>query len=379
VRVVFLTHNYPRWPEDVAGGFLATLARALAARGVEVRVVAPSDEGRGGDEHTDGVFVRRVRYAPAARETIAYHGAMLQALRRPAGWEALAGLWRALRRAAQEELELGAHLVHAHWWVPGGLAAPIAAPLVLTVHGTDAALLKRSRIARGLARPVFRRARVVTTVSRELATAVQEGVGRFVSPAHIQPMPVDPGAFRLSSGGAGAVTVSRLVPQKRVHLAIEAVACLAALEQQVPLTIVGDGPERPKLQALAASLGVSRLVSFVGAVPHSAIPQYLERADLMLFPAQGEGFGLVAAEALMAGVPVVACWDGGGILDVVPEGGAGRLVLPSGEALADAALGLLQDDGRQRIARIAGERWRETLSPDFVAARCEEWYREALA
>ena len=39
----------------------------------------------------------------------------------------------------------------------------------------------------------------------------------------------------------------------------------------------------------------------------------------MLFPAQGEGFGLAAAEALMAGVPVVACWDGGGLLDVVPE------------------------------------------------------------
>jgi glycosyltransferase involved in cell wall biosynthesis len=379
VRVVFLTHNYPRWPEDVAGGFLATLARALAARGVEVRVVAPSDEGRGGDEQADGVFVRRVRYAPAARETIAYRGAMLRALRRPAGWEALAGLWRALRRAAQEEIEQGAQLVHAHWWVPGGLAAPTTAPLVLTVHGTDGALLKRSRIARGLARPVFRRARVVTTVSRELATTVQSGVGRFVSPAHIQPMPVNPDAFRLSSGGAGAVTISRLVPQKRVHLAIEAVACLAALEHQLPLTIVGDGPERPRLLALAASLGVAKLVSFVGAVPHVDIPQYLERADLMFFPAQGEGFGLVAAEALMAGVPVVACWDGGGILDVVPEGGAGRLVLPSGEALADAALGLLQDEGRRRIARIAGERWRETLSPDHVAARCQEWYREALS
>ena len=84
----------------------------------------------------------------------------------------------------------------------------------------------------------------------------------------------------------------------------------------------------------------------------------------MLFPAQGEGFGLAAAEALMAGVPVVACWDGGGLLDVVPETGAGRLTLPSAEALSDATLDLLQDPDRMALARLVGESWRARLSPD---------------
>ena len=69
MRVVFLTHNYPRWTGDVSGAFLATLAGALVRRGVSVRVVAPSDQGRGGDEELDGIPVRRVRYAPAAAET----------------------------------------------------------------------------------------------------------------------------------------------------------------------------------------------------------------------------------------------------------------------------------------------------------------------
>ena len=98
----------------------------------------------------------------------------------------------------------------------------------------------------------------------------------------------------------------------------------------------------------------------------------------MLFPAQGEGFGLAAAEALMAGVPVVACWDGGGLLDVVPETGAGRLTLPSAEALSDATLDLLQDPDRMALARLVGESWRARLSPDHVAELCEGWYREAL-
>ena len=88
-----------------------------------------------------------------------------------------------------------------------------------------------------------------------------------------------------------------------------------------------------------SALDLSTQVTFAGGLPRARVLDLLCRADLMLFPAEGEGFGLVAAEALMRGVPVVSCWDGGGVLDVVPEQGAGRLVIPSGEAIADAALG----------------------------------------
>jgi glycosyltransferase involved in cell wall biosynthesis len=378
VRVVFLTHNYPRWAGDVSGAFLATLAGALARRGVSVRVVAPSDQGRGGEDELAGIPVRRVRYASAGAETLAYRGTMQAALRAPSGIGALAGLWRALRRAAREEAEAGADLFHAHWWVPGGLALPKGVPSVLTVHGTDAALLRRSRIARTLARPVFQRASVVTAVSRELAGWVQAGAGRFVDPAHVQPMPVDSTNHPWSTGGGGAVVIARLTPQKRVALAIETVAFLASCGHDLPLTIVGNGPERGALERLADRLGVAAFVSFTGAVASAEVPSYLERADLMIFPAQGEGFGLVAAEALMAGVPVVACWDGGGVLDVVPPTGAGRLTLPAPEAMGDAILGLLAEPDVRAMARLVGESWRARLDPDHVAEICEGWYREAL-
>ena len=98
----------------------------------------------------------------------------------------------------------------------------------------------------------------------------------------------------------------------------------------------------------------------------------------MIFPAQGEGFGLVAAEALMAGVPVVACWDGGGVLDIVPPTGAGRLTLPAPEAMGDAILGLLAEHDRRDMAQLVGESWRARLDPDHVAEVCEGWYREAV-
>lgn len=378
MRVVFLTHNYPRWPGDLSGSFLGTLAAALVRRGIEVRVVAPSDGGQGGEEEVGGVHVRRVRYASARGETLAYRGTMASALGAPGGWRALAGLWRALRRAAREEVAAGADLIHAHWWVPAGLATPPDVPMVLTTHGTDAAMLRTSRLARRLARPVFARARVVTAVSRELAGWVQNATGRHISATHVHPMPVDTATWPWTTGGGGTIVVSRLTPQKRINLAIETTAFLASCGHDLPLTIVGDGPERDTLERQVERLGIAPFVRFAGAVPPSEVVGFLGRADVMLFPAQGEGFGLAAAEALMAGVPVVACWDGGGLLDVVPETGAGRLTLPSAEALSDATLDLLQDADRLGLARLVGESWRARLSPDHVAELCEGWYREAL-
>jgi glycosyltransferase involved in cell wall biosynthesis len=191
-------------------------------------------------------------------------------------------------------------------------------------------------------------------------------------------MPVDSGAWTWTTGGGGAVVVARLTAQKRINLAIETTAFLASCGHDLPLTIVGDGPERPALERQVERLGIAPFVRFVGAVPPEEVAGFLAHADLMLAPAAGEGFGLAAAEALMAGVPVVACWDGGGLLDVVPESGAGRLTLPSAEALSDATLDLLQDPQRLALAKLVGESWRARLAPENVAELCEGWYHEAL-
>jgi glycosyltransferase involved in cell wall biosynthesis len=300
-------------------------------------------------------------------------------LRRPVGWSALARLWRKVGAAAQRELRAGADVLHAHWWVPSGLAAPSGVPLVLTVHGTDASLLTHSRIARRLARPLFQRAAVVTAVSREVGAWVQAGAGRFVDPSRVHPIPVDARGVPWTRGGRGLVTMARLVPSSRVDLAIETVAVLASCGYDFPLTVVGDGPERPALVQRAARLGVSALVHFAGAGVPEESRRHLERADVMLFTPRREALALPAIEALTAGVPVVACWDSGAAVDVVPESGAGRLTLPSAEALADSVLELQNDPDRLAMGRLVGESWRSRLAPDRVAELCEGWYRDALA
>lgn len=376
MRVVFLTHNYPRYPGDLPGGFLHPLALALRARGLDVRVVAPSDQGRGGTDTLDGVPVRRVRYGSAEQERLAYTGTMLSALRSPSGMLVLGRLWRALRRGARAEAEGAPAVVHAHWWAPAGVAAPRELPLVLTLHGTDVALLHRSGTARFLARPVLRRARVVTAVSTSLAGAATRTSPGL--PVRVQPMPVDTTEWGWSTGGGGLLVVGRLTEQKRVHLAIAAAAALGSRGSTVNLTIVGDGPERPGLARLILAQRLRDRVQLVGALPHAAVRRLLELADVALQLGLREGFGLAAAEALMSGVPVVACEDGGGLLDIVPRAGAGRVVAPQPQALADAVAAILADPAARPAARELGAEWRERLDPAVVAGRFHDWYNQAM-
>lgn len=375
MRVVFLTHNYPRHAGDLPGSFLHPLAVALRARGVDLRVVAPSDAGQGGEDVLDGVPVRRVRYAAPTRERYANSGRMLDALGSPAGLLALRSLSRNLRRAARDAAA-GADgaVVHAHWWFPAGQAAPPDLPMVLTSHGTDVRLLERWMPARILARPVYRRARIVTAVSSHLARVISRTTGRPVGPDAVQPMPVSTEGWPWSSGGGGLLIVARLTSQKRVHLAIDA---LARGRPSLTCTIIGDGPERPGLQQRAAALGLGGRLRFLGALPFPEVLRHLAVADLAVLPARQEGLGLALAEALMCGVPIVLCRDGGGLLDLA-EPGASRVAEPDAGSIAVAVDELLAAPDARQAARTAGAAWRERLAPATVAARFESWYRQAL-
>lgn len=377
MRVVFLTHNYPRHAGDLPGAFLAPLARALQERGHDVRVVAPSDRGRGGEDSVDGIPVTRVRYAGAERERYAYSGRMQEAIGSPAGWVALAGLLRGLRRGARAAAAgAGEAVIHAHWWFPAGFAAPSELPTVVTLHGTDARLLDRP-LAPLLARRALGAPRVVSTVSRHVADRVAAVVGRRVGPGHVCPMPLVVPTGPVSSGGGGLLVVGRLTGQKRVDLALRAHARLQARHPNLTLTIVGDGPARPGLERLAATLGTGPTVRWMGQLPPAGVASALASADVFLFPAEHEGLGLAAVEALTAGVPVVACRDGGGVLDILEEPGAGTVTAPDADAIATAAEGLLNPASRAAAAR-AGAQWADRLAPARVAERCEGWYREAL-
>jgi glycosyltransferase involved in cell wall biosynthesis len=388
VRILCLTHNYPRSEGDLAGAFIARLLEALAARGHTVHVVTPADRGQGGEASVAGVSVHRVRYAPAGRETLAHRGTAATALRSPAGLAAFGSLVATqARTTARVAREIRADIVHAQWWVPGGLSAWLARrllggpPYVVTLHGTDVALLAGSRAARALAGRVLRGAGAVTAVSTFLADRAAGPCGLERSGVTVQPMPLATDRLgRVSTGGAGLVSVGRLTAQKRIGLILEALALLHARGRVLPLTLVGDGPERTALAAQAARLGLATQVRFVGAVEPARVADAVGDADVFAFTAVGEGYGLAVAEAFVLGVPVVTMEGVGGALDLVPREGPGRVV-PDGDvgALADAIADLAARPESRGLAAERGARLREDLAPEAVARRFESVYERVLS
>lgn len=378
MRILCVTHAYPRWDGDVAGAFIERLNVALLARGHAMTVIAPADEGKGGEEERYGIRVHRVRYGAPERETLAYRGTLVQAARSPMGFVGAIGLMRALRRAVRTAPP--ADVIHVHWWIPGGLAVWAArrgTPYVLTLHGTDVQLLDAIPLARVPARRVARRAAAITAVSTflgDLATRHGVPVG------HALPMPVEVAQFaRQSTGGGGVFSLGRLTKQKRIDLLLDALAHAARAGHALELTIIGDGPERAALERRAETLGVARTTRFLGAIAPERVAEVLAPADVFAFPARGEGYGLVVAEALMDGIPVVALADGGGALDIArpaATAGAARIVEPDdAAALATALIDLAGDSAARARAKTEGARLRAALAPERVA----ETYETVLA
>ncbi len=255
MHIVSVAHSYPRWDGDVAGAFVERLVLALQQRSHSVSVIAPSDQGKCGTSEHHGVTVNRVRYAPKGMEVLAYTGRMTDAVGSATGLATFAALIAMQAGATLREVDRSrADIVHAHWWIPGGVSACLASlvrrvPVIVTLHGTDVAVLERSNAVRRLARVVLRRAAGVTSVSSFLAKRAASVADIDPGGIVVQPMPLDVERYaRNSTGGAGVVTVGRLVRQKRIAALIESVALLHQRGNRVPLTVIGDGPERRSLE-----------------------------------------------------------------------------------------------------------------------------------
>ncbi|MBA2575926.1 MAG: glycosyltransferase, partial [Euzebyaceae bacterium] len=148
-RALALTHVFPRFDGDPSAPFLLTWARALRDAGADLGVVAPHDAGLPGRRDVGGVPVRFVRYTPRRLERLerlAYRGEMHQIAVRPVGPPLVASLVMTLAAAVRGQLRSGRpDVLHVHWWLPGAVAARLArpgAPVVVTVHGTDVALVE---------------------------------------------------------------------------------------------------------------------------------------------------------------------------------------------------------------------------------------------
>lgn len=173
------------------------------------------------------------------------------------------------------------------------------------------------------------------------------------------------------------VAVAHLIPEKGVDTLLHAVAQMRF--SRTPLTLVGDGPEAGRLQALAEQLGIASRVRFAGV--RDDIPELMDAADIFVHPARwAEAFGLSIAEAMSMERGVVASRVGG-IPELIEHGRSGLLVPPGDVAALAAALDFLvqRPEERLRLARSARRRVHERFSLEACVAAHLGWMEEALA
>lgn len=357
-RLLVLASTFPRWNGDTEPSFIESLSYELADS-FDVVVLVPHCIGALRQETSTSkgrsIEVRRFRYGPAALETLAYDGGMLFRIRSNPLRVFLLPFFFLAQAVAAVRLHrtIGFDAVHAHWIVPQGFVAAILSvfvsrfpPLLVTSHGGDLNALRGPLFER-LKRWILGRADAVTVVSHAMRDYCEE---RGLAPEKtiVQSMGVDLEALFTPGDTAnvrdGLIFVGRLVEKKGVEYLLEAMAILAPNYPRLKLTIVGDGPLRESLAALAHQRGVSERVRFVGSVRNEEVPAYFRSAAISIMPSEQEGLGLVAVEAQGCGCAVVAS-DLPTVRDAVIDGQTGLMARPADAAdLADKIAMLLEDD-----------------------------------
>jgi glycosyltransferase involved in cell wall biosynthesis len=344
---------------------LRDLAQHLNAAGHTAEVITTTP----GEAMVDGIRVHRIDAPRLARAGVIYT--------------------RDGMRAVHDAVAQGQYdVVHSHVSIVSPVAYAgaraghrLGMATVVTFHsmprGPDAFLGLLGRVL-GIRKWQAIASAVSTTVAEAVAPMIAQG------PVLRLPNAIDPSQWRIAEGPKDPaevhlITVMRLNRKKRAAALIRAVARARekVSDRTIWLRVVGDGPERPKLERLVAKLGLGEHVLFFGHRTREQIRDMFANADIFVMPSKMESFGLAALEARTAGLPVVAMAETG-VADFIQDGREG-LLATSDAHLVEQLARLIQDTAlRDRIAQHN----RDTPPPlgwQGVLARHVRLYREAIA
>jgi len=390
MKVLHVVTAWPRDSGDVVTPWLVALCEKQVERGHRIDVLAPSYRGLS-DRTVNGVRIRRFRYAPRRWERLTHEETTPDRLARHPGYAllvpgylvagALAAVWVARRQRYD--------VVHVHWAVPHGMAGWLAAKasrgetaLVTTFYGAEVRWSERRfPPGRPFLRWYSRRSRLVA-ISRSTRDALAPYAGGrpiAVVPYGVPLPDSEPGSR--PDGPPVVLFVGRLVARKGVDRLLEAMARIT--DRPWRLEIVGFGPERERLEALAAERGLADRVAFRGRLSDADLAIAYRRAACFVLPAtldaraDTEGLGVVLLEAMSVGTPVVATRRGG-IVDVVTHGETGILVEDDVAALARGVADLLDDPvAAEAMGRRARDHVRDAFGWDTILDRLDAVYRGA--
>ncbi|MBI0535532.1 glycosyltransferase family 4 protein [Roseomonas sp. KE2513] len=370
LRVLTISTLFPNAARPTFGVFVEQQTRALAARqGVEVRVVNPIGRppfpldlhphyrplrNLPAEESWKGVRVARPRMLTIPGLSGRFNPALLARAARP-----VIARWR--------DEGFAFDVIDAQFFYPDGpaaerLAAEFGVPLLVKARGADIHYWgARPGCRKGIMRAAARAGRLLA-VSQSLARDMA-GMGMDAAKIAVHYTgcdlerfrPGDRAAAKRNLGVTGPLVVSlgSLIPRKGHELVIEAMAEV----EGATLLVVGEGPERDRLERLVRQRGLEERVRLLGNRPHAELPGILGAADVMALASKSEGLANAWVEALACGTPVVTP-DVDGAAEAIDRPAAGRLLRErTPTAIAAAIRDVLADPPPQAAVRESAERF----------------------
>ena len=365
------------YPTFGGSGVVATeLGKHLASLGHEVHFITYDVPSRLGGGFIENIFYHNVDVAPYPLFTY------------PPYSVALASKMAEVARKAHLDI------MHVHYAVPHATSAflakmmiqPWCVKIVTTLHGTDITLVGSDPSYLEVTRFSIEQSDAVTAVSSWLR---RETIKNFHTKRKIEVIynSVDPGLFRpnprpelrkkLAPEGQGVMMhISNFRPVKRTGDLLDILAFVRA-RTEAKLILVGDGPDRPVVEAAARKRHMDDDVVFLGN--YANIEELLPVADVLLQPSASESFGLASLEALSCGVPVVAS-DVGGLPEVVEHGKCGYLYeVGDAGAMAEASVEIMTDpELRKRLSTAARARAVENFDVSRIAQQYLDLYERLI-
>lgn len=389
-KVLFLSHSSFRFKSDELSHYINTLAQELTKKSWGIHILLPHATGLAEEEALGKVKISRFRYFFEKWENLAYMGDMAERVQKSFFYKILflfflAAFFFKTRKLVKKEKPA---LLHAHWWIPGGVVACwnsffSKTPYIVTLHGTDLILLKKSGFLRGRARRVFKRAAKITVVSNFLKNELVALFPETETKIAVIPMPIDPVVLqheeKADVPGRIILCPARLIEQKNLGVLMEAFTQITTEFPDAKLLIVGSGPKEAELKNKARNLDLEKKVEFLPSMPPAKLGKLYQAAEVVTLVSRNEGFGLVLVEAFLFQKPVVAARSGG-IPDIVSDGENGFLVDPDKvDAMASAFKKLLAAaDLRQRMGKKGHQRYLEKFSPEKLAEKFGRLYAEII-
>lgn len=367
------------YPTFGGSGVVATeLGKALAAKGHELHFITYSEPARMGSLKSN-VFYHEVRLSNYPLFDFQPYELILTS--------------KMVEIALQHRLDL----LHVHYAIPHASAAVMARsilaskgldlPIVTTLHGTDITLLGKDPAFEPVISYAINQSDAVTAVSNSLKSDTLslfgcddqtiEYIPNFICPKQYNGPPDEELRKQIAPEGQPILThISNFRPVKRVD---DVLATFIEVRRKIPakLLLVGDGPDRSRIEKTAEQMGYRDDVICIGKIKNPIEP--LRISDLFLLPSETESFGLAALEAMASSVPVIAS-NSGGLPEVIENGVSGFLhKVGDTHGMAQSALHILSSPDRLETFRKQAKARSETFHIDTILPKYQALYSRLVS